>query len=379
MNNIIIHIISGLSTGGAEMMLYKLLTSIDKQKFKSIVISLVEGGEELKDRIEALDIPVYSLGIKGSSFLSLFRILKLIRLTREIKPDMIQGWMYHGNLAASLAGKFASGHPAVVWNIRHSLSNIRNEKRSTRWAIKLNRLFSHRPRVIIYNSNLSLKQHESYGFHSLRSRHIPNGIDLKTFEVPLERVEHIRSTFQIPPSAVVVGHAARFHPMKDHQGFLQAAVKIAQMNPEIHFVLIGRDISTENKLLTGLIPAAVHEQFHLLGEQKNIPELMNMMDVFCLSSAWGEGWPNVLGEAMAAGMPCVATDVGDSKDIVGTTGIIVPPRDTGSLRSGIEELVKMTPEQRRILGKKARNRIIENYDLNMIVDQYASLYSELLL
>ncbi len=361
------------------MMLYKVLSCTDIKKNNIVVISLVESNGEIKNKIKALDIPVYSLGIRRKSVLSFYKLLNLIIMIHRVKPDIIQGWMYHGNLAATLAGIFAIGHPAVVWNIRHSLYDLNYEKRFTRWVIHLNRIFSRSPKAIIYNSNISRQQHEAFGFHSNNSQVIPNGIDHKRFSISALNKQNIRSELDIPSSAVVVGHIARFHPLKDHKGFLQAAVKIAQMKPEIHFVLIGRDISIENKLLTGLIPDAVSEQFHLLGEQKNIPELMNIMDVFCLSSAWGEGWPNVLGEAMAAGKPCVATDVGDSKEIVGNTGIIVPPRDAGSLRSGIEELAKMTPEQRRILGKKARNRIIEKYDLNMIVDQYASLYSELLL
>ena len=121
----VLHIIIGLSTGGAEMMLYKLLSFTDKHKLTPFVISLVEGSDELKDQIKTLDIPVYSLGINRSSFISFFKIFGLIKLMRQIKPDIIQGWMYHGNLAATLAGTIASGHPPVVWNIRHSLLNIK--------------------------------------------------------------------------------------------------------------------------------------------------------------------------------------------------------------------------------------------------------------
>ena len=374
----IIHIITGLSIGGAEIMLYKLLSITDKQKFTPIVIALVAGSDDMKDRIEELDIPVYSLGIKRSSIFSLFRLLKLIKLMREHKPDIIQGWMYHGNLAATFVSIFATGHPAVVWNIRHSLYDLYFEKRSTRWVIQLNRLFSRIPKAIIYNSNLSRKQHEEFGYNSHRSQMIPNGIELQKFVLSSERIQNIRSSLNIPFPAIVVGHVARFHPMKDHKGFLQAAVGIAQKHLEVHFVLVGRDITLRNQILSDLIPAEMNNRFHFLGERNDVPELMGAADLFCLSSAWGEGWPNVLGEAMAAGIPCVSTDVGDSKLIVGDTGIIVPPRDSESLMEGIEKLVKMPPAQRQALGEKARTRIIANYDLDKIVDQYASLYSELL-
>lgn len=371
------HIISGLSIGGAEMMLYKLISGTDKQKFMHIVIALVAGSDEMKDRIKALDIPVYSLGIKRSSLFSLIRIYKLIRLIREHKPDIIQGWMYHGNLAATLVSIYAIGHPSIVWNIRHSLYDLSYEKRSTRWVIQLNRLFSRRPKAIIYNSNLSRKQHEAFGLHSHRSQMIPNGIEHQKYVMSSERIQDIRFSLNIPFSAIVVGHVARFHPMKDHQGLLQAAVEITQKYQEVHFVLVGREITKDNNLMTSLIPSEMKNRFHLLGERNDIPALMNSMDVFCQSS-WSEAWPNVLGEAMAAGVPCVATNVGDSADIIGETGIVVPPRDTDALMAGIEKLIMMTPEQRRTLGEAARSRIKLNYDLDLIVDIYASLYSEIL-
>ena len=373
----IIHIITGLSIGGAEIMLYKLLSITDKRKFTPIVIALVAGSDEMKDRIEALDIPVYSLGIKRSSLFSLFRFLKLIRLMREHKPDIIQGWMYHGNLAATLVSIFTTGHPAIVWNILHSLYDLCYEKRSTRWVIQLNRLFSRIPKAIIFNSNLSRKQHEAFGFNSRRSQMISNGIEIQKFVLSSERIQNIRSSLNISFSALIVGHVARFHPMKDHKGFLQTAVQVLQHFPEVHFILAGRDITKKNTILQEIIPDEIEHQFHLLGERNDIPDLMGIMDIYCQSS-WSEAWPTVLGEAMAAGVPCVATDVGDSKEIIGETGIVVSPRDVDALTAGIEKLIMMTPEQRQTLGEAARARIKENYDLDKIIDQYASLYSGLL-
>jgi len=373
----IIHIISGLSIGGAEIMLYKLLSITDKRKFTPIVIALAAGSDEMKDRIEALDIPVYSLGIKRSSLFSLFRFLKLIRLMREHKPDIIQGWMYHGNLAAALVSIFTPGHPAIVWHILHSLYDLCYEKRSTRWVIRLNRLFSRNPKAIIYNSNLSRKQHEKFGFNTNRSQMIPNGIELQKFVLSSERIQNIRSSLNTPFSALIVGHVARFHPMKDHKGFLQAAVQVLQHFPGVHYILAGRDITKKNTILQEIIPDEIEHQFHLLGERNDIPDLMGIMDIYCQSS-WSEAWPTVLGEAMAAGVPCVATDVGDSKEIIGETGTVVSPRDVDALTAGIEKLIMMTPEQRQTLGEAARARIKENYDLDKIIDQYASLYSGLL-
>jgi glycosyltransferase involved in cell wall biosynthesis len=377
MSKVIIHIISGLSTGGAEMMLLKLLSRSDSEQFQASVIALVDRNDGIKEKIESLNIPVYILGIKPWSLMSYFRIFMLIRSVQDLKPDLIQGWMYHGNLAATLVKVLSRSDYPIIWNVRHSLSDIRYEKGSTRIAIQISRLFSRLPEVIIYNSNLSCQQHEDYGFHPRRSKYIPNGIEVRPQEGSERKMERIRSEFHILPGSCIVGHVARYHPMKDHQGFLEAAVKIAETAPVVHFVLIGKNVNPHNKELIHLIPEEVMKQFHLLGVQNDIPGLMGMMDVFCLSSAWGEGWSNVLGEAMAAGVPCVATDVGDSKDIIADTGIIVPPRDPKSLKKGIEKLIDMSPAQRQVLGEKARSRIIENFEINKIVDQYVNLYNNL--
>lgn len=373
----IIHIIPSLSIGGAEMMLYKLLSRTDKQNPISIVVSLLETSSGLQNQIESFGIPVYSLGIRRNFHFSYIEIMRLVKMVREIKPNIIQGWMYHGNLTSTLVSIFATGHPAVVWNIRHSLYDLSYEKKSTRWVIQLNRLFSRMPKVIIYNSNLSRKQHEAFGFYSHRSQMIPNGIELQKLVLSSERIQNIRSSLNIPFPAIIVGHVGRFHPMKDHKGFLQAALQVLQYFPETHFILAGREITKKNTTLQEIIPDEVEHQFHLIGERNDIPDLMGIMDVYCQSS-WSEAWPNVIGEAMAAGVPCVATDVGDSKVIIGETGIIVPPRDTDALTAGIERLIMMTPEQRRTLGEAARARIKDHYNLDLIVDQYTSLYSELL-
>ncbi len=372
----VIHIITGLDTGGAERALYNLLHGGLADHFNCHIISLSDEGT-MGPLIRELGVPVATLGMRGGRP-SFSGLVKLMRVVREFQPDLIQGWMYHGNLIATLARSLAPGRPALAWNVRHSLYDLLNEKSGTQKVIRLNKFFSTSPDVLLYNSQLSQKQHESFGFSSLNGRVIPNGIDVQKFCFSDETQKRVRTELGIPVDAQVVGHVARRHPMKDHPAFLRAAVKLALRNPTLHFLLSGLGVSFESKTLEHLVPAQVRDRFHLLGERGDVSELMSAMDVFCLSSAWGEGFPNVIGEAMAARVPCVATDVGDSAVVIGDAGVIVPLRDEEALADGIDSLLTMHLNERRALGVKARDRIETNYTLNAIVEQYAVLYGALM-
>lgn len=371
----IIHIITGLSTGGAERALYNLFHGGLINWFDNHVVSLSNEGT-VGPQIRELGVHITTLDMRGGRP-SLAGLRKLRRVVREFQPDVIQGWMYHGNLVATLACRFASDRTTLVWNIRQSLYDLSHEKPMTRQVIRTNRFLSSAPDVLLYNSFLSREQHEDFGFTSLNGRVIPNGIDMQRFCFSGEARKRVRFELGIPADAQVVGHVARLHPMKDHPAFLRAAAGLVLRYPEAHFLLGGRDVSLENNTLEQLIPAQVRDRFHLLGERGDVSELMSAMDIFCQSS-WSEAFPNVLGEAMATGVPCIATDVGDSAIIIGDMGVVVPPQDEGSLAAGIENLLKMSPEERRMLGAGTRARIEANYTLGSIVEQYAALYEKLI-
>ena len=165
--------------------------------------------------------------------------------------------------------------------------------------------------------------------------------------------------------------------MKDHRSFLKAAVQVAYELPRTHFLLAGRDISYSNHDLTALIPADLQDRFILTGERTDVDRLMRAMDVFAITSAWGEAFPNVLGEAMASGLPCVTTDVGDSREIIGDAGFVVPPGDYKQLAQALLKMLQMAPEHRVQLGETGRLTIEKNYTLNRIVHRYAQLYRDL--
>ena len=375
--NIILHIITVLATGGAEQALYNLLQGGLSAGFDNHVISLSNVGT-MGPQIEALGVPVTTLEMRGSRP-SLAGLLKLRAVIKALDPDLIQGWMYHGNLAASLARSMSSERTALVWNIRHSLCQIKNEKLLTRQVIRANRSFSGSPDALLYNSQLSRQQHEAFGFVANRGQVIPNGIDLQRFSFSEDARQRVRSELTIPTEALVVGHVARLHPMKDHANFLQAAESIASHNPNVHFVLSGKDVCLDNASLKQNIPTPLQNRFHLLGERSDVADLMSAMDVLTLCSAWGEGFPNVLGEAMAVGVPCVATDVGDSALVIGDCGVVITPRDKTALASGIELLLALPVTERRLLGQRARRRIEDKFTLGAIVEQYAALYKTMIM
>ncbi len=374
-NSRITHIITGLGTGGAERALYNLLRAGLNKRFNNHVISLSDMGTT-GEKIKAIGVEVLALnlqrGLPTASGLLLLR-----QAINNFKPGLLQGWMYHGNIAASMARALSSGDPSLAWNIRHSLYKLSHEKFMTQQIIRLNRSLSARPHALIYNSQLSKKQHEGFGFNKNKGLIIANGVDLERYCFSKQKKDQVRLELSIPPDATLIGHVARLHPMKDHLTFLKAAAIIAQQYPNTHFLLAGRNVSLENAMLKMPIPDQLSNRFHLIGERDDIPSVMCSMDIFCQSS-WSEAFPNVLGEAMATELPCVATDVGDSALIVGETGKIVPPHSVNALVSGIEALLNLPPESRKGAGKRARHRIMENFTLHSIVEQYSRLYERLL-
>ena len=371
----VLHVITGLSSGGAERALYNILAGGLAKQFDSVVVSLRDGGV-YASRLRALGVPVYELGMR-SGLPGPATIARLRALVRQHRPDLIQGWMYHGNLAASLAAILAPGQPAVAWNVRHSLYQLSAEKPLTRQVIRGNRLLSSRPHAILYNSRLSREQHEAFGFSSTMGRVIANGFDTEALAPTSEQRAAARELIGIEESDVVVGHVARFHPMKDHAGFLRAALRVLERRPETRFLLLGRGVSFENPALRGIVPDALADRFIFLGERTDAHQLMHAMDILCMSSAWGEAFPNVLGEAMASGVPCVATDVGDSADIVGDTGRIAPPSQPDALAEALLEFLAISATERVAMGRAARQRIEARYALPAIVSQYAEMYNQL--
>jgi glycosyltransferase involved in cell wall biosynthesis len=366
------HVITGLDTGGAEMMLLKLL-SASGDDWQSMVVSLKDEGM-IGPSIAKLGVPVECLHLRPGAP-NPARFLSLLRVARRFRPQVIQGWMPHGNLAASLT-QFASRIAApVIWNIRMSLDGVDSEKLTTMGLIRLGAFLSRHPSAIIYNSRSGAKQHQERGYRSAQSAVISNGFDCEIFRPDEHARCDIREQLGLESASVLVGLVTRHHPMKDHAGFLRSASLLAKSHPEVRFLLIGKGMRPNQPGFAKLISELnLNGRVLFLGERSDILRLTAALDIACSSSASGEGFSNAIGEAMACGVPCVVTDVGDSAYLVGDTGLIVPPRNPESLAHAIGELIDAGSAKRRELGMAARRRIESEFSLPKIALRYEELY-----
>jgi glycosyltransferase involved in cell wall biosynthesis len=299
----------------------------------------------------------------------------LIRLVREIKPDLIQGWLYHGSLAGQL-GAFASSKPIpVIWSIHCSIYSLAFEKRLTALVVRICAVISRMAAAIIFESRTSQAQHQNLGYKIEKSFVFPNGIDVNEFAPSRDAKLTVRAELGLPWDATLIGNISRYHAMKDHGNFLRAAARIAGKFPEAHFLIAGRDLDSNNRALVQLIRELnLNDRVHLLGERTDIARLVAALDIFCLSSAYGESFPLIVGEAMASAVPCVVTDVGDSAWMLNSTGRVVPPRNSEALVAACVELLELGPSGREALGQAARNRVIELFSLDTVVSEYEVLY-----
>jgi len=370
----IAHIITDLDVGGAEMMLYKLVSRLDQQLFMNMVISLKPTGP-LGAKIRSLGIPVFDLGMR-KGIISPMGFLRVAKLILSWKPTIIQTWLYHADLIGFLMAK-VTGAGKVVWNIRCSNMDLQHYPRLTNWTIKLCAMLSPFPETVITNSYSAKKYHKGLGYNPKKFVVIPNGFDVDIFSSATEARGRLRSQLGVEKDSMLVGLVARYDPMKDHRTFLKAAGKIVERASHVHFVLAGDGIEYKNKELSLLIdkPELKHH-VHLLGQRDNISVIVAALDIAC-SSSYGEGFSNAIGEAMACGVPCVVTDVGDSARIVGETGKVVPPKTPDALANAMIELLALPFEERQALGKAARERIRKHYSLKKIVRDYEKVYSRI--
>ena len=363
----ILHVISGLGLGGAEGMLCRLLGAMDRCRFPSAVASLTCGGAR-KAELEGLGVPVHELGLNGPWLLAK-ALWRLIRVVRTFRPDVIQCWMYHADLLGGLVGR-ALGIP-VVWGLRQSDLDPRHSRLHTRQVVRACARLSRRiPERVVSCSERAADVHRRLGYRAPIVV-IPNGVSLTWWRRDPQGGAALRQELGIPEGAAVIGMAARWHPQKDHATLVAAAVRL----PGTHWLLCGEGITRQNEALLQLVHP-VRERVHLLGPLRDLRPFYSALDVHVLSAAFGEGFPNVVAEAMACEVPCVVTDVGDAPRLVGDAGHIVPPRDPEALAGAVSALLGLNPDSRRSLGAKVRRHIAACYDIDGVARRYEALYCE---
>jgi glycosyltransferase involved in cell wall biosynthesis len=257
--------------------------------------------------------------------------------------------------------------------VRQSLVSPSTDKFTTRAAIALGRRLSGRADALVYNSACARRTHEAYGYRSDSAVVIPNGFDIAT------RVDcgYARRSLGLPADATLIGHVARWHPVKDHITMVRAMACIAQRDPRVHFVFAGTGTDRNNDVLRRLLAeASIAERAHLLGQVTDVRLVYSALDVLCLSSR-AEAMPNAVGEAMALGVPCVSTDVGDASDLIGDTGKTVPARDPAALATAVLEVLAEGESGREARGRAAQQRIEQRFSLTLAAQHYANLYRRL--
>lgn len=367
------HIISGLYVGGAEIALFNLLNKTDKERISSLVVSMGEIGP-VGEKLSLSGIPVKSLGMRRGvrAFLGM---ISLVQLIKKENPDVIQTWMHHADFFGTLAAIIAGNFP-VVWNVRCAELKRKDHGAALFWILWLLAKLSRIPKAIIVNSAEGKKAHQKLGYKAKRWEIIPNGIPTNKFVPSAWARENVRKSLGLDPTTPLIGLVARFHPMKDHNNFLEAAAELVKKRPEVHFLMVGKGIDHENLYLVRLIDQyGLGGRVHLLGERDDIATMTAALDIATCSS-YSEGFPNVLGEAMSSEVLCVSTKVGDAEELIKGVGEIVPPQDSVAMAQAWSKLLALEQGERQSLGKKARDRVKNKFSLFHTVSRYEKVYRE---
>ena len=366
----IVHLITGLEAGGAERMLARVVAGSDRDRFASLVISMTTGGA-MEGLLKRAGIRTETLGMpRGRADPRGF--IRLLRILRAWNPHLLQTWLYHADLFG-LSARLLGHWPRLVWNIRCTESV---------GSAALRRVLSScsaMPDAVVVNSIAGQRFHkERLGYRPKRWEYIPNGFDTRELRPDEAARRRLRGELGIAETSAVIGMAARYHPMKDHASFFAAAARLAERRADVVFVLAGSGITPDNREIAATINKfGLTPRVRLLGERLDIGAVYSAFDIATLSSAFGEGCPNVLGEAMACGVPCVATDSGDSAQLLSDTGLVVPRCDPAALAAAWERFAAMPSDERQGFGRRARERVVRDYDIDVIIRKYEAFYAEI--
>jgi len=359
----VLYVTAGLRGGGAEAMLARLASAQPGVADDITIVSLLPA-EAHMERLRAGGVRVVELRFDKAGGIAT-GLFKLARLIAESRPDIVQGWMYHGDLAALVALVLSRQRrqTRLIWSIRCTAMDWRGYGIGLWLVVKACALLSGWPDLVTANSVAGLKSHLALGYRPRRAEVVANGIDIDEFRPDAAARRAVRSELGIADDAIVLAHVARVDTMKDHGSFLAAMAKL----PDLSAVLLGA--GTEN------LPAA--HNVRRLGRRHDVARLFAAADFVVSSSRFGEGFSNVLAEGMACGLPAVATDVGDAKRIVGDTGVVVPPESPDALAAAVRTLAAESAPRRAERGSKARARIVENFAMPRAVQRYVDLYESL--
>ena len=356
-----VHVITNFAgVGGAEMMLSRLIQATGQQ-YEHVIIALMKTSEVYQNTLDHCQAH-YALGWNGLNTLG--TIQKLRTLLKQLAPQTVQCWMYHANVLTSLSVLGLKQKPKVIWSIHHSLASPKDESISTKIALGLGKLLSKQPQAIIYCAHSAMQQHQAFGFHNPNSHVIANGVYLDRFQPNPE--------LQDP---MVIGFAGRYHPAKGYPYLFETMAKLKDQ--PVVFRIAGGGASLNNPEVKALFDQYQLDQdkVQLLDQISDMPTFYQSIDVFLMTSIT-EGFPNVLVEAMASGLPCISTDVGDASYIVQELGSIVPPRDSDALAQAILKYLQLSADEKLALKQATRQRVEQHFSIETVSQQYVQVWSQ---
>ena len=365
----IAHIITGFNQGGAETALYRLISNLTPLTYEITVISLTGPGF-YSDKILELNLPIYYL--RMNKFNCIAKLFILAGMLKKIKPDIVHTWMYHANLWGGIAAKYA-GVKRVIWGIRSHGDKL---KFSTPMIMLLAGYLSYWiPSDIVFCSKSAIRSYIDLGYSENKIKYIPNGFDAALF-MPGSQAHKKKLCMQYgaPLDKILFGAVAGYRPEKDYPNLLKAFQVVCRHNPQVFLVICGRGLNDQNQMLVQLICDLKLQSHVLMIDGVSQPlDIYQMVDFFVLSSKT-EGFPNVMGEAMSCAVPCIVTNVGDAAYLVGNINCVVEKERFDLLAAACQKMLGHSVQELAIMGQQARARIVEQFSLAKIVQQYVDLY-----
>ena len=358
---VVVHVITNFAgVGGAEMMLSRLVAQTQAE-YEHIIIALMNVSDVYTETLK-LCSSHYSLNWKGINSFSV--MLKLRTLLQQIQPNVVQGWMYHANVMTSLSLLGMQQKPPVFWGVHHSLASPKEESLSTKVALNLSKIFSQQPKGIVYCAHSSLEQHQAFGFNNANQQVIANGVALDQFQVNEQLHEPI-----------TIGFAGRYHTAKGYAYLLQVIAELKDQPIIFKIAGSGANLDTPEIKQAFAEHQLDPQKVQLFDQVSGMPAFYQSLDAFLMTSIT-EGFPNVLVEAMASGLPCIMTDVGDAKYIVEDMGWVVAPRDVAALKAAILEYVKLSQADKHSLKQQTRARVEQNFSIQHVSQQYMTVWRQ---
>lgn len=364
----IIQLISGLGVGGTETALLRVSRELQKNGHQ-IQIYVLKNIKSLEAEFIKHNIEVFYL-------YNPWKWLRLILNARKFNADVLQTWLPHSNLLGAFL-RLLCGAKTLVWNVRQTLNRYDQIPKLTKSAIELGAKVSGTADAIVYNSDQGLNDHEKIGYKSKISIVIPNGF--ATHHSDLSRRNSLRDLWHIPQDSLVFLFVGRDHADKGVDTFFKAALELGKKDHSTHYIFVGKGLENTNSKWAKRTPLSVLKQFHFCGNfsEDKVLDCYLAADVFT-SSSISEGFSNVIGEAMAHGLLTVATDVGDSKKIVGNAGWVIAPSNSTELVATWMKILELPKDKKQHIQDAARTRIQENYSLDRCVARYEDLYKQVL-